>query len=239
MKKQNRLSFLVALIFAITGAAAAQTILFEDNFNSPPLDVTTKWKRGSNSSGVTIQGNYLQLVSQSGQSGWIVTQQAYTANNTSMSIKILRANIYADIGICPTSPALNKPNGIYDEPNYYRFYVGRDDGINQPPYKLYAYRKKGGSPEDTVRTLWLPSPYGDGNTPVYMRMRFSEEMIFFEYSLDNCAWIIMYFETFDLPGYSTSNSFYYEIAATDTPVNGILEVDDFKIENYPATNYAA
>jgi hypothetical protein len=171
--------------------------------------------------------------------GWIVTQQAYAATNTSVSLKILNPGIESDIGICPTSPASGEPNGIYDQPNYYRYYIS---GANyQPPYTLLAYKKKGGTPETQVGDASvLPSPYGDGTTPFYIRMRFGDGMIYFEYSLDGCYWYIIHFETFDLPGYSTSSPFYYELAANNKIINGnpdIPDVDDFKIESYPAGYY--
>ena len=250
MNNINRLCLRLILILATSNAVWAQTILFQDDFNSPPLNATTnvdltkKWKRGNTSTGVTITTpeNYLHMVSPSGQNGWIVTQQAYPGDNTSVSLKILNPGIENDIGICPTSPSSSEPNGIYTQPNYYRFYIG---GANyQPPYSLLAYRKKGGAPETplTEEPLVLPSPYGDGTTPFYIRMRLSEGMIYFEYSLGGCYWYVMHWESFDLPGFTTADNFYYELAADNRLVNGssdVPDVDDFKIESYPVTSYSA
>lgn len=238
MHKINRLLIAVALILAISDTAAAQTIIWEDNFNAASLD-TTKWKRGNNSGNVNIQGNYLDVVSQSSAvNGWIVTKQAYGANNVSASLRILNPGIESDLGLSPTSPSKTALNGLYSQTNFYRFYVSGDNYLL--PYKFFVTRKKAGAGETQLDTLPLPSSLQAGNTPFYIRIRLSEGMIYFEYSEDSCYWFVVYFERFDLPGYPTSSPFYYEIAASNKLISGLPDtsrVDDFKIESYPATSF--
>jgi len=244
MQKPNRLFMAFALIFMMTGAAMAQNTLFSATFDAAVLDTTTKWKRGSNSSLVITQNNYLRVLSQSDSAtGWIVTKAAYGGinnKNISASLKILKPGIESDLGLCPTSPVHSEPNGIYNQSNYYRFYISGPG--YQPPYTLLVYKKKNGATETPLHTFELPSPYDAGNTPFHIRIRLGEEMIYFEYSKDGCYWYVVYFERFDLPNYMTSTPFYYEIAASNKLVGSVrdtLKVDDFKIESYLPTGYPA
>lgn len=234
MKKLMAVALVLAVQFVFAGFAWAQTLVFEDNFNTSPLDVTNKWRRGNNSSGVIIPSGqtFLRVTSPSGEFGWIVTKQAYTFLNTSVTLKIKKANIEGNIGISPTQPPVTSTVGINSELHYYRFYVGKNDGLDQPPYLLYAFKKKNGSQEDELKTIALDSPYGDGTLPFYIRLVSRDNIVYFLYSYDGTCWTQFYSEVFDLPGYTSSSNFYYEIAARNTPTNGNFEVDDFKIESY-------
>ncbi len=234
MKKLVAVALVLALQFVFGGFVWAQTTVFEDNFNSSPLDTTTKWRRGNNSSGITIPSGqaFLRVISPVDEFGWIVTKQSYSFLNTSVTLKIKKANIEGNIGVCPTPPSLTSSVGINSEPHYYRFYVGKSNGSNQPPYRLYAYKKKNGAQELPLKFIDLDSPYGDGTLPFYIRLVSRDNIIYFLYSYDGTCWSQFYSEVFDLPGYTSSSNFYYEIAANNTPANGNFEVDDFKIESY-------
>jgi len=132
MKKLMAVVLVLALQFVFAGFVWAQTVVFEDNFNTSPLDVTNKWRRGNNSSGVTIPSGqtFLRVSSVSGQFGWIVTKQSYSFLNTSITLKVKKANVEGNIGICPTQPPLTSTVGINSELHYYRFYVGKNDGLD-------------------------------------------------------------------------------------------------------------
>lgn len=238
MKKLMAVTLALVLQFAFGGFAEAQTTtVFEDNFNTSPLDVTNKWRRGNNSSGVIIPSGqtFLRVTSPSGEFGWIVTKQAYTFLNTSVTLKIKKANIEGNIGISPTQPPVTSTVGINSEPHYYRFYVGKEEGGNQPPYRLFAFKKKNGNQETRLTHIDLDSPYGDGTLPFYIRLVSRDNIVYFLYSYDGSCWTQFYSEVFDLPGYTSSSNFYYEIAANNTPANGNFEVDDFKIESYSSS----
>jgi len=238
MKKLVAVAFMFVLQFVFGSFAEAQTtVVFEDNFNTRPLDVTNKWRRGSNSSGVEIPvgQTFLRAISPSLQVGWIVTKQSYTFQNTSVTLKVKKASIDGDIGISPTQPHPDSLEGIHSEPNYYRFYIYQKNGINQPPYRLLAYKRKNGADEELLHDAAkaeLDSLYGDGTLPFYIRLTSRDNIIYFLYSYDDTCWSQFYSEVFDLPGYTSSSNFYYEIASNNTPTNGNFEVDDFKIESY-------
>jgi hypothetical protein len=86
---------------------------------------------------------------------------------------------------------------------------------------LYVTKKNDGTKED-LKAVGAPS------TPFYLRIRFDDYKIYFEYSTNNQPpWTPVHDEFFDLPGYTLDDRFYYEIAATNTPTNGKLQVDDF------------
>ena len=74
------------------------------------------------------------------------------------------------------------------------------------------------------------------NGAFYLRLRFDDTRIYFEFSVDGQAWTAAYSEPFGLSGYSLGSAFYYELAAYRTDVQGILRLDDFSID--PATTGA-
>lgn len=210
MKKLMAVMVVLALQFVFGGFAWAQTTVFEDNYNFSPLDVTTKWRRGNNSSGVTIPSGqtFLRVTSPSGEVGWIVTKQSYTFQNTSVTMKITKAAIDGDIGISPTQPPLGSLWGIHSEPNYYRLYIGNDNGNNYPPYQLFAYKKKNGGQDSRLAAVDLIAPYGDVTTPLYVRMTSRENIVYFLYSYDGVCWSQFYSEVFDLPGHTSASNFF-------------------------------
>lgn len=195
--------------------------LFADNFDAATLDLN-KWQRGTNSENQSaVVSNELELRSQSTQSGWVITKQAFIAQNTAVTVKITQPNDDGDLGMSPTFK-LNSTNGIYGEENWYRFYVYRETPGN---YRLYVEWLKAGVKDgiDVTGNLTITSV-------VYLRLRMDDALIYFEASLDGQLWSTTYSEAFGLPGYKLSNKFYYELAASRTASRGVMRVDDFVIE---------
>ncbi len=240
MKSRNLLAALITLILMNGNLVLSQTQLFKDDFNASSLDVTNKWRRGDNSaSAVTIVNGILQATPPTDQAGWVVTQDAFPLDNTTIKVKILQANKDGNIGICPSYPKSTNDLGIYSESSWYRFYVGRNaSDPDTAPYRLYAHKKKPGVPAQQLATLQLPTSSGS----VDLRLRFDgaqtpNAKIYFEYSTNNGAnWTLLHQETFDLPGYSLRNAFHGEIATTNSlPNTGTLQVDDFEVTSNSAT----
>ncbi|NUO83029.1 T9SS type A sorting domain-containing protein, partial [candidate division KSB1 bacterium] len=201
--------------------SASGGVLFSDNFNVATLDLN-KWSRGNNSGNqAAIANNALELRSQGSQSGWVITKQAFVAQNTIVAVKVVQPNNDGDLGMTPTFN-LGSGNGIFDQSNWYRFYVYRNQASG--PYLLYAQWSKAGAVNglDVTGNLVI-------NGAVYLRLRCDAAQIYFEASLDGVSWMTAYSEPFALPGYSLSNAFYYELAAYKSSINGVCTVDDFSI----------
>jgi|GEM_PF-2494563 len=201
-----------------TGSA---TTLLADDFAGSALDAN-KWNRGANAGNQSLVTNSrLELRSQGAETGWVITRNAYVAKNTIVSVKAVQPNSDGDLGISPTFN-LSSKFGIYDEPNWYRFYTYRN--ANSGPYRLFVQWKKNGAEGglDVTGSLLI-------NGAVYLRLRFDNTQIHFEASLDSVVWSNTYGEPFSLPGYTLSSRFYYELAGYNTGAYGVLAVDDFSI----------
>lgn len=204
-----------------TLTSAPTTILFADDFIGSSLN-SAKWQKGTNAGNkIAVKSNALELRSQNSESGWVVTKNAYAARQTSVTVKVVKPNNDGALGMSPT---FNLPAryGIYEQNNWYRFYTYRSS--NSGPYRLYAGWKKNGveNSRDVTGNLVITGA-------VFMRLRFDDSRIYFDASLDGNNWTETYAETFDLPGYSLTTPYYYELAAYKTGVNGIRTVDDFSI----------
>jgi glucose/arabinose dehydrogenase/phosphodiesterase/alkaline phosphatase D-like protein len=222
--------FLLFMPFAATNLPAQSSTIFSDDFNAGALDLN-KWLQGSNPGNqANVVNNALQLSSQSGATGWIITKNPYPARHTTVSVKVVQPNEDGDLGISPTYTA-SATNGIMGQNNCYRFYTYRSSGAG--PYRLYAQSKKNGviNEFDVTGNLTITSLSG-----VYLRFRFDDASIHFEASLDGVAWTDTYTEVFSLPGYTLDSSFYYELAAYNTPGNGTLTVDDFALTSNGGTS---
>ncbi len=214
-----------------TLASTPATTFFTDDFTGSSLN-TVKWQKGTNAGNKTVvKSNALELRSQNGESGWVVTKNAYPARHALVTVKVVKPNNDGTLGMCPTFSAPAR-YGIYDQNNWYRFYTYRSG--NSGPYRLFAGWKKNGV-ENSLEVTGNLVITG----AVYMRLRFDESKIYFDASLDGSHWTETYAETFALPGYSLTSSFYYELAAYKTGVNGVLTVDDFSIVGNVASATAA
>jgi hypothetical protein len=169
------------------------------------------------------------LRSSGAETGWVITRNAYAARNTTVTVKITQPNDDGNLGISPTYDL--SANGIFDQANWYRFYVYRN--ANQGPYRLYVQWKKNGveSGFDVTGNLLI-------NGPLFLRLRFDSSRINFEASADSITWVNTYHEIFTLPGYALDSPFFYELAGYGTATNGVLTVDDFII-NTEAPSKAA
>ncbi|NUO83289.1 DUF4038 domain-containing protein, partial [candidate division KSB1 bacterium] len=215
----------LALSGDFTFTTPPNAALLSDNFNTGTLDLT-KWQRGSNSENQSaVVNNALELRSQSKQSGWVITKQAFVAHQTTVTVKVTQPNDDGDLGMTPTYN-LTSSSGIYGQENWYRFYVYREA---TSAYHLYVQWLKAGivGGLDVTGNLAITPQSG-----VYLRLRMDDANIHFEASLDGQQWTTCYSEVFALPGYTLSDKFYYELAASRTALNGVLRVDDFAIENY-------
>jgi len=194
---------------------------FADNFNGGILDAN-KWLRGSNAGNqAAVIGNVLELRSNGAESGWVITRNAYTAQNKTVTAKLVQPNSDGNLGMSPAfAPA--SLHGLYDQPNWYRFYTYRNG--NSGPYRLYAAWKKNGIEGgfDVTGSLVI-------NGTVYLRFRCDDARIHFEASLDGVTWSETYNETFELPGYTLASDFHFELAGYRTATQGVLVVDDFAI----------
>jgi len=204
-----------------TFSTPASDPIFSDNFNTSTLDLT-KWNKGSNSGNQSaVVSNQLQLQSSGSVSGWVITKNSFVAKNTTVSVKVTTLNNDGDLGMSPTY-TLSSPFGVYNENNWYRFYVYRSGSSG--PYRLYAEWKKNGVNNglDVTGNLVI-------NGVIFLRLRFGNTNIHFEASLDGAAWTDTYTEAFGLPGYTLNSAFYYELSGYNTNANGVLKVDDFAI----------
>lgn len=204
-----------------------QTILakpiFSDNFNTTAID-TEKWRYGANvGNRAAVINNALQLQSQGAESGWLITRNAYPARHMTITLKVLQPNDDGDLGISPTYD-LSSTVGIYNKPNFYRFYTHRSDTNGN--YRLYVESRKNGAlnGRDVTGNLVITPLRG-----VYLRLRFEAATIFFEAALDSVNWTEVYHEIFALPGYTLDTPFFYELAAYKTSALGVFTVDDFSI----------
>ena len=214
-----------------TLASTPATTLFTDDFTGSSLN-TAKWQKGTNAGNKTVvKSNALELRSQNGESGWVVTKNAYPARHAWVSVKVVKPNNDGTLGMCPTFSAPAR-YGIYDQNNWYRFSTYRSG--NSGPYRLVAGWKKNGV-ENSLEVTGNQVITG----AIYMRLRFDESKIYFDASLDGSHWTETYAETFALPGYSLTSSYYYELAAYKTGINGVLTVDDFSIVGNVASATAA
>lgn len=211
--------------FTFTTAAESNALLLDD-FNTGVID-PNKWRVGSNAGSRPVAANNaLELRSLGSESGWVITREAFAGRNTIAAIKVVQPNNDGAIGLSPTY-TLTSTFGIYNEPNFYRFYVYRDGGSG--PYRLFAQWKKNGIENgfDVTGSLVI-------NSSVHLRLRLDDIRIHFEVSLDGATWINTYNETFALPGYTLDHAFYYELAAYKTESNGVLVVDDFSLSRSPS-----
>jgi lysophospholipase L1-like esterase len=228
--KDNSGNLAVSGDFVFT-TSAPSAALFADEFNSGALDLN-KWQKGKNSGNKTAVANSaLDLKSQNSESGWVITKNAYSARNTTVTIKVIKSNDDGDLGISPTYN-LSSQYGVYDQANWYRFYTYRNGHAGS--YRLYVEWNKNGVSNgfDVTGNLVI-------NSLVYLRLRFDNSNIHFEASLDGTNWTDTYHETFGLPGYTLDSPFYYELAAYKTGTNGILTMDDFSITGSSASGLAA
>jgi lysophospholipase L1-like esterase len=195
--------------------------VFADDFNLSSLNYA-RWRLGRNDGNrAGVSGNRLQLKSEGRESGWVITHAAYAARHTTVTVKVIQPNDDGNIGISPTYN-LASQYGIFDQPNWYRFYLYRPDGGGA--YRLNVESMKNGefSEREVTGNLLITGV-------IYLRLRFDEAKIHFEASLDGQNWTDTYSETFALPGYSLDSPFYYELAAYKTSELGELVVDDFSI----------
>lgn len=204
--------------FTFTTLASA---LFADDFNSGSLDAN-KWTRGTNAGNQTaVAGGQLELRSQGGESGWVITKQAFAARNTTITAKVTQPNDDGALGISPTFNQ-SATTGIYNQATWYRFYIYRDQASG--PYLLYVQWKKNGA-VDGVEVTGNLNITGQ----VFLRLRCDDTRIHFEASLDGATWFDTYNEPFGLTGYTLDSNFYYELAGYRTSTKGVLRVDDFSI----------
>jgi hypothetical protein len=219
-------NFQPELIVAAGEPEAPPAMMMADDFNAGAIDAG-KWRLGANAGNQTaVSSDALVLRSLGRESGWVITRNAYSARNTAVAINVRQVNDDGALGISPTYN-LASSYGIYDQANWYRFYVYRD--AHSGPYRLYVeWRKNGdGGGLDVTGKLALEGLTITG--AAYLRLRFDDSDIHFEASLDGENWIDTYSEAFALPGYSLDSFFYYELAAYNTAVSGVLTVDDFSI----------
>ena len=210
---------------AVSGDAQFTTLaapLLADDFNAASLDLT-KWTKGSHSGNTStlVNGALILRTTTPSTSGWIHTRDKFTGANKSAQIKVVQANDDGALGLSPTVTT-SALNGIYHEPNWYRFYCYRT--TLSGPYKLFVQWQRNG----VVHGLDVAA-----NTaffaPFYLRLRTDATNIFFEYSFDNSAWQTAYGEAFALPGHSLHEQFHFELAAFNTPVKGEWGLDDFTL----------
>ncbi len=207
--------------FTFTTTGSAGSTMFSDNFNTATLDLNN-WTKGSNSGNqASVINNALELRSTGTQTAWVVTKQKYAARNTTVTVKVAQPSSDGDLGMTPAFQA-SSANGIFNQANWYRFYVYRD--VNSGPYRLYAEWSRNGAVDglDVTGNLNITGT-------VYLRLRFDSSRIHFEASLNGQGWTDTYNEVFALPGYTLDNTFNYELAAYATSTKGVLTADDFAI----------
>ncbi|GEM_PF-2953525 len=228
-------NFQPELIIETQSSGSLPTIVtsVSDGFNDGLLD-SNKWRVGANAGNQpAVVARNLVLRSSGAQSSWIITRHAVIARNNMATIKVSQPSDDGCLGLSPTYTP-SAPHGIYNEPNWYRFYTFRSAASGS--YRLYAAWSKNGKIGDLEVTGNLVI-----NGPVYLRLRCDESTIYFEASLDNVTWMTAYSEIFSLPGYTLHDAFHYELAAYRTEKNGVMLVDDFSItpsRQAPADNIA-
>ena len=205
--------------------------LLADDFNGAVLN-TLLWQWGANAGNVSaVANNALELRSQGAASGWVITRNGYAARNTIASVKVVQPSDDGDLGVSPTYN-LSSSYGIYDQANWYRFYIYRSGGLGS--YRLFVQWKRNGvaNEADVTGNLVI-------NGAVYLRLRFDDTNIHFDASLDGVTWTETYTEVFDLPGYTLDSAFFYELSAYNTNARGVLVVDDFSITKNTASGFVA
>ncbi|MCA9733748.1 T9SS type A sorting domain-containing protein, partial [candidate division KSB1 bacterium] len=208
---------------------------FSDDYNKPQID-GNKWFVGQNSGNQSsIQNDELELKSSSGETGWVVTKDAFVVRNSTVRMNITQPNDDGDIGLSPTYSG-SAGNGIYAEATWYRFYVYRSGSENFR--RLYVQWRKNGSVDgvDVTGSLRITGP-------VWVQMRFDNSDVYFDISLDGNVWHSVYNEAFGLDGLTLDDAFHYEIAAYNTATKGEMRVDDFalmdgsEVTTVPAVDY--
>lgn len=195
--------------------------IFQDDFNLSGLN-QANWRRGQNDGNrAGVSGSRLELKSEGSQSGWVITQEAFAARQTLVTVKVVQPNNDGNIGLAPTYNLASR-FGISDQPNWYRFYVYRSVGSGNYRLNVESRKNSAFNEIDVTGDLVIAGV-------VYLRLRFDETKIHFEASLDGRNWTDTYNETFALPGYSLDSPFYYELAGYKTSELGKLVVDDFSI----------
>ncbi|KAA3659151.1 MAG: T9SS C-terminal target domain-containing protein [Calditrichaeota bacterium] len=208
---------------------------FTDDFNSDQID-SNKWFVGQNSGNLSsIQNDELELKSSGGETGWVVTKNAFVVRNSTVRAKVSQPNDDGDIGLTPTYSG-SASNGIYTEASWYRFYVYRSGSENF--YRLYVQWRKNGS----VNGLDVTGSFRITGT-VWVQMRFDDSDVYFDISLDGNVWHSVYNEPFSLDSWTLDDAFHYEIAAYNTATKGEMHVDDFElldgsdVNTVPAVDY--
>jgi hypothetical protein len=192
-----------------------------DDFEAGSLD-TQKWLRGTNAGNqATVGAGVLTLQSSGDESGWVTTSEAFTARNTSATVKVVQPSEDFALGMSPTY-TLSSTNGLFGEPAWYRFYTYRS--ASSGPYLLYAQWKRNGIVDglDVTGSLVIPGT-------VFLRIRMDDTDIHFEASLDGTSWVDTHHEAFSLPGASLDSRFHYELSGWATYREGVPVVDDFSI----------
>ena len=200
---------------------ASTSSFFTDDFNDNELD-EDKWNLGSNGGNISqVTGDALELASERGETGWVISQDSFVARNTTVAVKIVQPNEDGNMGITPTYTP-SSMNGIYSEATWYRYYVYRSGSKGN--YRLYVQWRKNGTVDglDVTGSLALSGVF-------HMRLRMDESQINFEISLDGDKWLTTYSEVFSLTGYSLDDAYHYELAAYHTDRRGDLIIDIFSI----------
>jgi hypothetical protein len=143
---------------------------------------------------------------------------------------VVQPNGDGGLGISPTYN-LASPYGLYDQPNFYRFHIYRNE--QDGSHRLFVQWKKNGAENgfDVTGGLVITGA-------VYLRLRFDSTNVHFEASRDGTLWTDAYTEAFGLPGYTLDSSFYYELAGHKTNSTGVLTLDDFFITDSGASSLA-
>ena len=195
--------------------------IFQDDFNLSGLN-QANWRLGRNDGNrAGVSGNRLELKSEGTESGWVITQEAFAARQTTVTVKVVQPNNDGNLGLSPTYNLASR-FGISDQPNWYRFYVYRADSTSNYRLNVESRKNSAFSENDVTGDLVITGA-------IYLRLRFDDAAIHFEASLDGRNWTDTYNETFALPGYSLDSPFYYELAGYKTSELGELVVDDFSI----------
>ncbi|KAA0231632.1 DUF4038 domain-containing protein [candidate division KSB1 bacterium] len=210
--------------FSVSGDFTFTTLdgpMLADNFDDPMFDAM-KWVQSSAAQNAsTLENGALHLRSTGKNSAWIYTRDKFSGSHKTVQIKVVQPNGDGCLGMSPTvNPAATF--GFYNEKNWYRFYNYRDD--HNAPYLLHVQWNKNGVSDgrDVATSVNFERDF-------YLRIRTTADSIYFDYSLDNAVWIQAYAEKFSLPGFTLEDSFAFELAAYNTPNNGVWVVDDFAL----------
>ncbi|KAA3618380.1 MAG: T9SS C-terminal target domain-containing protein [Calditrichaeota bacterium] len=208
---------------------------FSDNFDTTQIN-TDKWFIGQNNGNQSaIVNQQLELKSTNGETGWVITQDAFVARQSTARMKITQPNDDGNLGISPTFSG-TASNGIYQEAAWYRFYVYRSSGENF--YRLYVQWRRNGAVGgvDVTGSLRITGA-------VWLQMRFDDSLVYFDMSLDGTVWHSVYSEPFNLDSWTLDSAFHYEIAGYRTDTKGEMRVDDFSlldgsaVTTVPAADY--